>query len=283
MDYRDNPQHHVPHHIKWSGFAPPKRSNFTPPLTGNKRQTKKRLLTGLVKCGCCGGSMTIVNRERYYCSAKRERGTCHSTVGIKASKLEDRVLSGLKDILNGSEDLIKLFVTEFKAEVARLRNERGTRDRQNQKGLNKVNSAIKRCLTFITEGDGDPGIVRDELRALEARKGALEQALSSSADDHLVEVHPNLVDLYAKKVAELQTLLDDETTYDETMDVVRSLIERIEVHAGEQPGTPEVILVGALAQILAFTQKNNTADSRGDGGRILMVAGAGFEPATFRL
>jgi hypothetical protein len=33
MDYRDNPQHHVPHHIKWSGFAPPKRSNFTPPLT----------------------------------------------------------------------------------------------------------------------------------------------------------------------------------------------------------------------------------------------------------
>jgi DNA invertase Pin-like site-specific DNA recombinase len=31
---------------------------------GNKRQTKKRLLTGLVKCGCCGGSMTIINRER---------------------------------------------------------------------------------------------------------------------------------------------------------------------------------------------------------------------------
>ncbi len=43
---------------------------------GNKRQTKKRLLTGLIKCGCCGGSMTIINRERYYCSAKRERGTC---------------------------------------------------------------------------------------------------------------------------------------------------------------------------------------------------------------
>ena len=44
--------------------------------TGNKRQTRKRLLSGLVKCGACGGSMTIVNRERYSCSAKRERGTC---------------------------------------------------------------------------------------------------------------------------------------------------------------------------------------------------------------
>ncbi len=31
-------------------------------LQGNKRQTKKRLLSGLIKCGSCGGSMTIVNR-----------------------------------------------------------------------------------------------------------------------------------------------------------------------------------------------------------------------------
>jgi hypothetical protein len=40
MDYRDSPQHRVPHHIKWSGFAPPKRSNFTPPLnrTGARDQ-----------------------------------------------------------------------------------------------------------------------------------------------------------------------------------------------------------------------------------------------------
>ena len=35
MDYRDNPQQRVPHHIKWSGFAPPKWPNFTPPLTQN--------------------------------------------------------------------------------------------------------------------------------------------------------------------------------------------------------------------------------------------------------
>jgi hypothetical protein len=35
MDYRDNPQHRVPHHTKWSGFAPPNWSNFTPPLTSS--------------------------------------------------------------------------------------------------------------------------------------------------------------------------------------------------------------------------------------------------------
>ncbi len=48
--------------------------------------------------------MTIINRERYYCSDKRERGTCDSTVGIKAAEIEERVLTGLKDILLGNED-----------------------------------------------------------------------------------------------------------------------------------------------------------------------------------
>ena len=245
---------------------------------GNKRQTKKRLLTGLVKCGSCGGSMTIINRERYYCSAKRERGTCDSTVGIKAAEIEERVLTGLKDILLGNEDLVEAFVVEFKAEVARLRKQRGTRDRQLHKDLNKVNTAIKRCLTFITEGDGDPGLVRDELRDLETRKQNLEQMRVAVHEDQTVELHPNVAELYRKKVTELQSLLIDETARSQAMDIVRSMIEHIEVHAGEKPGKPGVILVGALAQILAFTQKNNTAASNGSDGRVLMVAGARYQP-----
>ncbi len=250
----------------------------------NKRQTRKRLLTGLVKCGCCGGSMTIINRERYYCSAKRERGTCDSTVGIKAAELEERVLNGLKDILLGNDNLIEAFATEFKAEVARLRKQRGTRERQVQKDLNKVNMAIKRCLTFITEGDGDPGLVRDELHNLEARKREIEQMLDAVHVDRIVELHPNMAELYAKKATELQSLLMDETARPQAMDIIRSMIERIEVHAGAEHGKPDVVLVGALAQILAFTQQKTTAaPGSGGGGRVLMVAGAGFEPATFRL
>ena len=250
---------------------------------GSKRQVTKRLLTGLVKCGACSGAMTIVNRERYYCSAKRERGTCTSSVGIKAALLEERVLTGLKDILLGNEDLIVAFAEEFKAEVARLRKQRGTINRQVQKDLNKVNTAIKRCLTFITEGDGDPGLVRDELRSLEARKRDLERASSTSLEERAIELHPNIADLYRKKVTQLQSLLTDETTHAQAMDVIRSIIERIEVHAGEEPDQPQVILVGALAHILAFTHQNKTAASQGDGGRVLMVAGGGFEPPTFRL
>ena len=249
---------------------------------GNKRQTTRRLLTGLIKCGCCGGSMTIVNRNRYYCSAKRERGTCDSTVGITAEALEDRILTGLKNILIGNEHLLKTFAEAFKAEVTRLRKERGSRVRQVQQELNKVDLSIRRCLTFITEGDGDPGIVRDELRTLEARKRDLQRSLQVSFEDSSVEVHPNIGELYAKKVGELRVLLTDDATRPQAMDIIRSMIERVEVSEGVARSKPNVVLVGDLAAILAYTQ-NNTAASIGDGGRVLMVAGRGFEPLTFRL
>jgi len=242
--------------------------------TGNKRQTTKRLLTGLVKCGCCGGSMTIVNRNRYYCSAKRERGTCNSTVGIKAQDLEDRVLTGLKDILAGNEELIDMFVKEFKAEVTRLRKARGSRDRQLQKDLNKVNTAIKRCLTFITEGDGEPGLVRDELRNLELDKKRIERDLSAITESAVIDAHPNMAALYARKVAELQSLLEDDSTKHQAMGIIRSMIDHVEVAEGTERGKPDVTLVGALASILAFTQNNTAALHEENGGRVLLVAGA---------
>ena len=58
------------------------------------------------------------------------------------------------------------------------------------------------------------------------------------------------------------------------MELIRAMIDRIEVHKGEERDKPEVILIGALSEILAFTQGNTTAAPNDDSGRVLMVAGA---------
>jgi hypothetical protein len=60
------------------------------------------------------------------------------------------------------------------------------------------------------------------------------------------------------------------------MGIVRSMIDHIEIHLGTERSNPDVILNGALAQILAFTQQNKTAASNGSDGGDLVVAGAGF-------
>ncbi len=98
---------------------------------------------------------------------------------------------------------------------------------------------------------------------LKAKKGDIE-----------IAIHPNLPELYRRKVVRLQRVLDDEATRPQAVEIIRSLIERIEIQPGKERGHCEVIIVGALAQILAFAQQKTTAASTGDSGTFLMVAGA---------
>jgi site-specific DNA recombinase len=253
---------------------------------GNRRQKKKRLLSGLIRCGSCGGGMTIVNRERYSCSARRERGTCTSPAGIAATALEERVLDGLRSILVGNDALLDEFAKAFRAELDRLRKTRGSRGVELQRELAKVERGIRRCLDFIVGGEGDPGSVATRLKDLEAQKAVLDADLKQVAETNFVDIHPNVGELYRRKVGELQGLLAGEATRVEAMGRIRELIERIEIHPGAKRGQPEVILVGALASLLDFACAETTTAANGgsvDGGRVLMVAGVGFEPTTFRL
>ena len=244
---------------------------------GNKRQTKKRLLSGLVRCAGCGGAMTIINRERYSCSARRERGTCSCPVSISAAELEDRILTALKSILFGREDLIAEFAASFREEVQRLRRSRHQNVDTQRKELDKVNRSIERALAFILEGDGDPGSVRAKLKELEARKRDLERQLTQAGPIPTLEIHPNLGELYRRKVEELGALLTDEASRPQAMEIIRSLVERIDIAPSATRGKAEVTLYGALASILDFAMGATNAKATADGGlcRVLLVAGAG--------
>ena len=89
----------------------------------------------------------------------------------------------------------------------------------------------------------------------------------------IVELHPNLPDLYRKKIIQLEQILDDEVTRSQAFDLIRSLISHIEVHPGQKRGHCEVVVIGALAQFLAFAQQETTASASRAGGTSLMVAG----------
>ena len=127
-----------------------------------------------------------------------------------------------------------------------------------------------------------------ERTRLEAELARLEADLPSRA----IELHPNLPELYRRRVAKLAELLENEETRPAAMEAIRGLIDRIEVGppgTGREPCS--VTLVGALAPVLAFVSEGAATRNRralaGHGGSAcgtrLLVAGAGFEPATFRL
>jgi hypothetical protein len=70
--------------------------------------------------------------------------------------------------------------------------------------------------------------------------------------------------------AALRQTLGDEATRPHAVELIRSLLDRVEVHPSQERGRCEVIIVGALAQLLAFAQQKTTAASPGDGGTFLM-------------
>jgi hypothetical protein len=78
------------------------------------------------------------------------------------------------------------------------------------------------------------GSVRDQLHGLEARKRDILTGLRAQQSQVEVEIHPNIPELYRRKVGKLQALLEDETTRPQAMDIVRSLVEHVEIHPAEE-------------------------------------------------
>jgi len=89
------------------------------------------------------------------------------------------------------------------------------------------------------------------LAELEAEKAGLvvQQARSEMVPN--IAVHPNLAAVYRRKVEELETLLEDAQHKDEAMELIRSLIEKIELTPREEGGLAAV-LHGDMARILVL-------------------------------
>ena len=111
-----------------------------------------------------------------------------------------------------------------------------------------------------------------------AKDGRFDYVIAEALDrlemNTQIAIHPNLPELYRRKVAALRQALGDEATRPHAVELIRSLLDRVEVHPSKERGRCEVIIIGALAQLLAFAQQKTTAASPGDGGTFLMVAGA---------
>jgi len=70
----------------------------------------RNLLSGIVRCGECGGPMNIINRDHYGCSAHKNRGdaVCASDLCVRKDALERTLLASVKNDLL-SEESFKRF------------------------------------------------------------------------------------------------------------------------------------------------------------------------------
>jgi len=87
----------------------------------------------------------------------------------------------------------------------------------------------------LEDGDRDDAL-KTRLNDLESLRASLRQQLQTAASPApVVRLHPDAATLYAVKVAELQTTLDQPDIRVEAMEVLRTLIEWIVLTPDDQP------------------------------------------------
>src|SRR5713226_3664541 len=245
----------------------------------NQFKRPKYLFSGLTKCGECGAGFIVYSRENLGCFGARDRGTCTNKLTIPRQEVESRVLGALQDRLM-RKDFFEEFCREFAKEVNRLRMERRAGLSSAKRELVRLEGRRKKLVELVM--DGVPGReVKDELIAIGHRRDVLE-AQVKAANEPPPLLHPSMADLYRTKVQQLAKALEREDARTEASEMLRGLIDAIVLIP--ERGQLRIELRGNLAAMLTAAQKTSRSPETGDLlVPVQLVAGAGFEPATFGL
>ena len=243
----------------------------------------RRLLSGLLKCGCCGSGYVVSGADKrgpfLRCSRMVETGLCGNRCTVGVDLLEKRVLEGIEKQL-ASPDLIAEYVREFHRAWTALRDSATSRRAQLQKELRAIQADTKTTINMLMTTKNKALLTH--LEDLEKRQEAIDGELADLAPP-LIELHPNVGDIYQKKVRDLKAYLataDDDNRAD-AYRAIRELIEKVVIipKGGAYQGY-NIEIHGQLAALLEASQCGTMREHNSMGA---LVAGVGFEPTTFRL
>jgi site-specific DNA recombinase len=235
----------------------------------------KRLLSGLLKCGCCGGGMSIIGSDRsgprIQCSVFKESGACDNAARYYIQKIERLVIDALQLQLSDPA-LIKEYVKTYREERNRAESEarrkRSTLDRDHAKAkveIQRIVSSIAKGLITEDEAASLLDVARGEIARLELELG------TAASHTNVIELHPQAVQRFKENVEALAEILvtkDDLPDLD-LMGTFRSLVERVIVQPRKAGGEYEVSIRGYLASLMGA-----------DLSALVMVAREGLEPPT---
>ncbi len=238
------------------------------------------LFSGLTKCGVCGAGFIMAGRNRLACFGARDQGRCDNLLTIRRDEVEARVLKALQEKLLNQE-LFAEFCDEFTREMNRLRMERRASLSSAKREVERIGARIKKLLNLLLDDEIAVDEGKAEIKSLDARRKEL-QAQLENAEEPPPLLHPEMAELYRQKVITLAQALERPETRTEATDALRGLIDAIVMTPVD--GALRIELKGNLAAMLGATvQRKRAPETEALSLQVSMVAGAGFEPATFGL
>jgi hypothetical protein len=234
----------------------------------NATHRPRTLLSGLVFCGCCGGSYTRRGQDRFACTNHVLANGCDNARTIAREALEARVLTGLRDHMM-TPDMAAEAMRSYALETNRLNRERRQSEDATRREFAETVKAIAEIVRVIEQG-GWHRALSDRLTELETKQDSLTSRLSDAPQD-VPEIHPRMAETYRRRIERLTATLDHPDDALEAADALREVIDRVVVTPNEKHRSYTITLQGELGTILdwiertgkpGYKPKPDTASSR---------------------
>ena len=237
-----------------------------------KARRPTRLLSGLLRCGCCGGSMSVRgggkngrgyrSAIRYGCTNYTDTTRCESAPTIKQVDLEKRVLETLKQRLL-SPEAWNAFLRGYRKRQVETERQKSQLAESSDRELAEIRRKIENITNAVENGLFQEAMI-ERMKELASREKELQKITQRPANSYepATKLPANLPTLFKNRVLELETHLatGPELLQTRARERIRELISKIELRPIAAGENWEITIHGLLAVILAFSQNSGSSD-----------------------
>jgi hypothetical protein len=185
------------------------------------------VLSGLPRCGVCGGTVIVVQGPYVGCSNHSNKRTCDNARLMRMEEIEGRVLEALRTHLL-SPERVELAVETYRKE----REERSKKHARDRRGIEReladLKVAMERVLNMVCKGVGQQSELGRRMNDIAARRRELEAMLPLAEKANVAVIHPQAGKRYRQQVEMIQGALSrGDSAGHEAVALVRGMIDRI--------------------------------------------------------
>jgi site-specific DNA recombinase len=246
--------------------------------------TSPYLLSGILKCGSCGANLIIISgydssghHPRYGCSQHFNRGACSNSLTVRRDWIEGRLLDELQNYVlqrDAVEYVLEEFGNHIKGAFATLSNQMAKMRERKQ----KLEGELRRLAATAAETGPSAFLVEAISEREKQLRDISDQLLAggaSSVDAHLSDIRNFIMG----KMGDLRALLAGDPA-----PARKELLKHVsEIRMMPQVGDGKGHYVAKGEWKLLGNEQDAMSALRSADREIRVVAGAGFEPATFGL
>jgi len=244
----------------------------------------RHLLSGLIRCGICGARITIQASQRkkngrvyrygrYRCSFHMTKGSsvCWNSMSIRQQDLETKLVGKFRDAL--TPEMIDYLVTATNQTLSVLHGATPHEVEILAEERRHIEGELSNLVAFVAKGDVSSPRLREEIGIREQRLAELGlqlERLRGAATPAPLQINRTWVQ---EQVLQLNELLSKNPAG--ARREIQKHIEDLRIAPAPEMGE-RVIQVTGRAKVDGLLRGEEAV-------RLQLVAGAGFEPATFGL